>query len=465
MAVQGHNIPWTLFASNFKYKEVPIKNYGITNYYAKSKPHPGKDIVYFVNAFVKTVEEHSASERKKYADDYTKPDPNEILISEDASRRIGRTVYRYLVPPNLPQPAWHTRKRWTRTIRYTGKICHHRGPNSQCQCPVRYEDRKASMFSIAHPPDEDSSDFHAAASKLYYHEHQFKAMIKTLLLHGEMDVLFKLAAYVPERLTSNWTNTCRFCTAPFESSDLGWRYVRDLALYPFICLNVLHAMRMASGHDVEPDSQDYRRTKAYQEMLLHCTGYRQGCYRGQSAFDPETYPHRQFLGIVRGQYPNLTPDGYSETDKYTPYGKLPLQRLEWSQYLSNQHLPTASDVDEVFLTLRKAGLPTELVSEILERADYRWQRRSLYSDDPMHPSNREELLKYLRFCWVLLVRCDLLAKACGKRIDWANDISLCIHSMFGVKDHALRRMEWYSERGREPDLMEPSRPWITWLAV
>ena len=185
----------------------------------------------------------------------------------------------------------------------------------------------------------------------------------------------------------------------------------------------------------------------------------------QSAFDPETFPHRQFFGVFRGQYGDMEEYGYSGTDKYTVCGTLPLQRLERSQDLSKQHLPMLSDVDEVFLTLRKAGLPAEVVLEILERADYQWQRRSRYSHDPMHPSNRDELLKYLRFCWVLLVRCDLLAKACGKNIDWANDVSNCIHSMFGVKDRALCRVEDRAQRSPELNLIEPL-PWrITWLAA
>ena len=107
-----------------------------------------------------------------------------------------------------------------------------------------------------------------------------------------------------------------------------------------------------------------------------------------------------------------------------------------------------SDVDEVSLSLRKARLLAEVVLEILERADYRWQRRSPYSADPMHSNNREELLKYLRFCWVLLVRCDLLAKACGKRTDWPNDISNCFHKILGMKDRALYFSRRMGEGGR-----------------
>ena len=59
---------------------------------------------------------------------------------------------------------------------------------------------------------------------------------------------------------------------------------------------------MTSGYDIKPENQDYRRTKAYQGLLLSCTSYDPfGCYRGQNAFDPEIFPHRQFFGVLREQ--------------------------------------------------------------------------------------------------------------------------------------------------------------------
>ena len=158
------------------------------------------------------------------------------------------------------------------------------------------------MFSIAPTPDEEYSDWQVFAFRKHHPGHEFAAMIKTLLLHGEIDALFKLAAYVPERLTCNWSTDCGWCSYNATPTDLGWRYVRDL-VYPFVYLNVSYAMRMTSRHDTKPESQDYRRTKAYQVMLLRCTGFNAGgCYRGQSAFDPKTFPHRQFFGVYREQY-------------------------------------------------------------------------------------------------------------------------------------------------------------------
>ncbi|KAL8821403.1 MAG: hypothetical protein Q9223_000552 [Gallowayella weberi] len=286
-------------------------------------------------------------------------------------------------------------------------------------------------------------------------------MIKTLLLHGAMDVLFKIAAYSPERLADCWSLVFTNC----QDSDQGWREVRDLALYPFVCLNVLYAMRMTSGCDDQLKDQDYRKTKAYQVMLLRCTGTKRfGCYTNDSAFDPETFPHRQFFGVYRGQYRNDQFYGVRDLDMRTFYGKMPLSKLQAKNSSSHLHMPTTSDVDEVFLCLRKSGLPSEIVLDILEKADYRWQRRSSHSDDPMHADNREELLKYLKFCWILLVRCDVLAKACGKRIEWANDVSHCINNLFGVNDNALRRVEW-DLGDRNMELIETPDSWIIWQSA
>ena len=185
----------------------------------------------------------------------------------------------------------------------------------------------------------------------------------------------------------------------------------------------------------------------------------------ESAFDPETFPHRQFFGVYGGQYlNNQYSRSISDSEPRTLYGKVPLHRLENHHSSRTQHLPTPSDVDEVFLLLRKSGLSTELALDILERADYRWQRRSPLSDDPMHPKNREELLTYLKFCWILLIRCDVLVKACGKKIDWANDVSLCINDLFGVNNGALRRFEYGYWEDEPPDLIESWHSRITWLS-
>ncbi|KAL8671382.1 MAG: hypothetical protein Q9168_004114 [Polycauliona sp. 1 TL-2023] len=300
----------------------------------------------------------------------------------------------------------------------------------------------------------------------HYLRFEFTAMIKTLLLHGEMDALFMLAAYDSEKIVGNWNIALENC----QPSEQGWCEVRDLALYPFLCLNVLYAAHMASGHDLQPTGQDYRRTKAYQLMLVRCTGTKEfGCYLRDSAFDPETFPHRQFFGVHRGQYRN---DLYQrsatslDTDPTRFYGKEPISKPEHKQDSAHTYMPTVADVDKVYGVLRKSGLPPELVEDILDKADYQWTRRSPFSNDPMHLDNRDELLQYLKYCWILLVRCDLLAKACGKKFDWVNDVSHCVHDLFGVNHGTLRRIEYnYEARDAFPDILPEPISWIKWRVV
>ena len=452
MAFQAHNIPWTQLASHFKYIETNPRCWGITNYYAKRKPHPGNDIAYFVDCFAKTVEEHSRCERAKHNTPSTKPPPDHLVITDDVLKRVGPTVqgYRYTnSDPGLRSCA----------SMYVRPTC----PPSQY--PVRDEDRTASMFAIPPRPGWGSSCRDAFLDR--YHEFEYTAMIKTLLLHGEMNPLFQLAAYDPERVTGSW----RMCLTDCQESDQGWREVRDLALYPFVCLNFLYAMRMASGNDDHLPAvvgQDYRNSKAYQIMLARCTGVKEfGCYIRDSALDPETFPHRRFFGVRKGRYRNDQYYPPKDSDFRSFYGKVPLARLQnMNGAVPEPYRPTVEDVDAVSLTLRRVGLPAEIASDILDRAEYTWQRRSRYADDPLHPDNRDELQRYLKFCWIVMVRCDVLAKACGKRLHWVDDVSHCVHDMFGVHDPRLRREEYdLGETDWQTDLMERRGWWIRWLAA
>ncbi|KAL8991975.1 MAG: hypothetical protein Q9169_007480 [Polycauliona sp. 2 TL-2023] len=319
------------------------------------------------------------------------------------------------------------------------------------------------MFSVV-PTRRQTRIACSTSFEDHYHEFEFTAMVKTLLLHGEMDTLFSLAAYNSPRIVRGWTMGYANC----QPSEQGWCEVRDLALYPFLCLNVLYAIHMASAQNDQPKDQDYRRTKAYQVMLLRCTGTKLfGCYMQDSAFDPETFPHRRFFGVYRGQYKNSQYwRGIIDSKSDSLYGKVPLSKLEDSQMPSYAYMPTALDVNEVFDILRKSKLPAEIILDILDRADYRWQRRSPFSDDPMHLENRSELLQYLKYCWILLVRCDVLAKACGKRIDWVNDVSHAINDLFGVDNRTLRRIEWDTgQRDTEPEIIlrRSRHSWVNWL--
>lgn len=132
-----------------------------------------------------------------------------------------------------------------------------------------------------------------------------------------------------------------------------------------------------------------------------------------------------FFGIARG---TLQPEG-GYNDEEVLVGRFPLARL-YGKEAQSKHVPSYFDVDSVESILRSRGLPTELVIEIMDLAEYRAQSRLVLRDYPLHPSNGEELRKYLSYCWRLMVRCDELANACGRPIDWGNEVRDCIFSLF-----------------------------------
>ena len=67
----------------------------------------------------------------------------------------------------------------------------------------------------------------------------------------------------------------------------------------------------------------------------------------------------------------------------------------------------------------------------MDEAKYEQQSRLKIPDDPLHPDNRDELYKYLRYCWRLLVQCEVLATACGRgEINWGQEVRRCIQTLF-----------------------------------
>lgn len=56
-------------------------------------------------------------------------------------------------------------------------------------------------------------------------------------------------------------------------------------------------------------------------------------------------------------------------------------------------------------------LPVELAVKIMEHAHYEANRRlTPVPHNPFHPSNREELVKYLNYCWELFVCCEMTGR-------------------------------------------------------
>jgi hypothetical protein len=173
------------------------------------------------------------------------------------------------------------------------------------------------------------------------------------------------------------------------------------------------------------------------------------------------YPHRQFFGIKDpgpksiyapsrawklqwGQYTDKSGDFRIEKI----YGK-----VSFGDFLAMQDLagyePALSDTEQVRSILCSKGLPVELALDIMDFADYKSKRRLNIAHDPLHTSNGEELAKYLKYCWQLLVRCDMMAKELGMEIDWEDMVTECVRELWEARELNHKRLtKWCADRER-----------------
>jgi hypothetical protein len=200
---------------------------------------------------------------------------------------------------------------------------------------------------------------------------------------------------------------------------------------------------------------DYRSSKFYQFTLRTCTGI------GQTS-DVGTYLHRQFFGIGDDQfqgeydYPLLKsahwlqwPDiNHRDTGYYRRvdhYGKVPIDEfLTLENETFADHQPGMLDMVLVQDYLYRKGLPAELVLEVMDLASYRPVGRLSKPHDPLHTSNRQELTRYLTYCWRLLVYCDMIAKALDMELPWKELIGNCITDFWADECCGKGRFFWYS---------------------
>jgi hypothetical protein len=198
-----------------------------------------------------------------------------------------------------------------------------------------------------------------------------------------------------------------------------------MALLPYIGLNVIHCFPetwdLASG---KTDEKDYRRMRIYQYMLKHCT-------LSGTTSEVATHPHRQFFGIEDGQFhvkPKLRDPRLNFIGRY-PYGLVPFEEFLNCE-TQTENKPRLSDILQVQEILRNQGLPIELVINIMAEAEYAPRGRLRVPHDPFHPENRDELDKYLKYCWQLLVRCDMMGCALGREIPWQELICSAMVQLF-----------------------------------
>ncbi|KAK3898227.1 hypothetical protein C8A05DRAFT_19145 [Staphylotrichum tortipilum] len=397
MAHQASNIPWNVLASNLHWSE--LKHPGHGDLHLRFKPDQGKKLHYFVEAFIRNIREHSYTARKQYPEHYNPPLPEEVILDDAVVCKITPTVRR-----------WRAQRKHPGFCRCGSGILRSEETEHKCECPIPIppEERTAAAFYRRYEPNRCYMFFETNGKAFYNLE-----IVKTLLLYGEMDTIFRVCAYPGVDLRTWWSMYQCYC----ENPDAGWDSLCRTALLPYIALNVISCFPetwdSASG---KTNEKDYRRMRIYQYMLKHCT-------KSGMTTEVATHPHRQFFGIADGQFKRYGTEfrGPGLHIPY-PYGLMPLEAfLNWDQVVESK--PAPADIPQVQWILHSKGLPMELVLEIMAFAGYAPRGRLQVPHDPFHPENREELAKYLRFCWEVLVRCDMMAVALGMAIPWRDLVS------------------------------------------
>jgi hypothetical protein len=422
MAHQAHNIPWHSLADNFEYVFSNDRHGSITNLYPRNLPKQSGNLKYFVEAFARNVEAHSTTSRPQYATSEKPPERDDVVISDAFLSRMSPFL-KYVIPQET-----------------SSRSCLNKSTTFD---PER---RKMSAF-LQQYRRNDCYEFYETNGQAYA---AFEVLQLALML-GEMDTVLRMCSH-PDTDYLKWWRMAECYDATF---NLGWEMIPKRALEAYICMNVFYCYpslwNITAGRTKE---RDYRRTKAYQETLRACTEAQHP--------DIPLLPHRRFFGIIDTHFNGLTrqnraiwherglcPDGDYWARQAT--GILTLEdflALEHGPY----HLPTDGDTKQVKHILRSFGLPAELQLRILELAEYdkNVPRRLSIPHDPLRPENREELQKYLKYCWTLLVNCDMMAKALGDRIPWQALITITIIRLFGTE---------LSERDEYNRIREPGDPW------
>lgn len=196
----------------------------------------------------------------------------------------------------------------------------------------------------------------------------------------------------------------------------------------YLTLNILYSFpELWDPASSSSRPTDYRSTKLYQVMLRYCTW--SGC-----SSEVAKYPHRAFFGIGDNQFhswpcmdsafelkyrPPGSSDDYRRFAKSQfPYGQAPFDEFLNAESNSTGYLPDGAAVAVVRDILYRKRLPLELVNDVMERADYTVKRRLVYPHDPFHAGNKEELQKHLKYCWRLIINCNMMADALGMKIGW-----------------------------------------------
>jgi hypothetical protein len=243
-----------------------------------------------------------------------------------------------------------------------------------------------------------------------------------------METLLRIAAQPSASIKTIWW------PASFRG-EIGWGELMRSTLMSYICLNVFflkpetydaaaRAVCLQNEHrepPTTPEDLDYRKTKGYVKMLRRCTS--------QTAYDVHLYPHREFFGI----YPDrFSGHSFKDNNFAMPEAQNP-----------HVYMPLRSDIAVVIRHLQQKGLPLELSLDVLDHAEYIPRRRLPIPEDPLHRENTEELRNYLKYCWRILIWCNVLAEGIGKKINWVYEVTQCILDLWGVDELKRKRIPYH----------------------
>lgn len=383
---QAHNIPWATLASHFKYRDCIRGLEGRKNLAPQFKVNQGKEIEFFIRAFAQNIASHTDIEQSNFSNTDEPLDPETTVITKTIRERIA---------PSLQ----HTTK----------DLNHYDLPQLQKSSEdllLEFSKMKAFLYP-------KGLQRHSPPSAWVSLE-----IIKLLIIYGEMKALHQICTHPDapwaEFYDMHWDSYG-------DQNSCGWAYVPRLALTSYICLNLLLCYPpLWDDESGRSDRSDYRDTACYQRMLRTCT-------LSHLQNNIAALPHRQFYGISEDQFSTFSYEvkirhahvlATYPPDAGYPYGLLPILDFLTLHTETSPYLPTGSDVMQVRKYLYKKGLPLELVYDIMDFAGYAPLRKLERAHDPFHPTNRDDLHRYLDYCWRIVVRCDLMARWLGDHIHW-----------------------------------------------
>ncbi|TLD14456.1 hypothetical protein PspLS_11204 [Pyricularia sp. CBS 133598] len=455
MAAPTSDLPWDLLTSHFKFDTSHPVHGDVTDFYLRHEPDQGRDINKFVELLSESLTNSAAEERKKYAESYDAPDPNDIVIPESDLVRIDAALRRWLlscndfvIPPwfqnrGLPvessfrQSAWRVRRlnntRLPLSTSRTGgaSICAHVG-DYNCECLPRFEERRMSTF-LHNYQWNSCFEFDEVNGDGFYG----LELLKALMLHGSMDTVLRICAHSEIDVLGWWdVQTCQ-CSG--DDVALGMM-CRD-ALRVYILLNFIRRgfpERCARNTEDKAKSEeeersnpspDYLNTRTYQRLVNDVT-------KSDLWTEIPQFRHMEFFGIRNDHsrsWPRKGTWGKQSHDHIYPLGRLSYKEfLAVDTNMDPPYMPSAAEVETVMWLLRAKGLPTELVDMILGLAEYDEMRVLSIPHDPLHELNRDQLDEYLAWSWQTLLRFDMLARAQGDEIPWDMLISKCLLNSFPI---------------------------------